>query len=408
MRQTKKICVIGLGYIGLPTSALLANSGYYVAGVDVKDSTINTVNQGKVHIVEPGLEGLVSDAVTAGNLKAFYIPQPSDVYIICVPTPFYDNGATPKPDISYVLDATKTIAPLVKANDLIILESTSPVGTTELVAQELSKSGVDISEIFISYCPERVLPGNIVIELRNNDRIVGGINEESTKAAAEFYREFVHGNVLETNSRTAEMCKLTENSFRDVNIAFANELSLICAQEGINTWELVRLANHHPRVNILHPGIGVGGHCIAVDPWFIIHRCPNFSNLIRAAREVNLRKTHWVINQIKIKVADFNAAGANKPKIACLGLTFKPNVDDMRESPALEIATRLSEQGYDLMAVEPNVDQNGLAFCLVDVQRAIDEADILVALVKHKQFTTSNILRKLNGRSVLDFCGMLN
>ena len=404
MRYKKKVCVIGLGYIGLPTSALLANSGYYVAGVDVKDSTINTVNHGKVHIVEPGLEGLVSDAVTAGNLKAFYTPQPSDVYIICVPTPFHDNGATPKPDISYVLDATKTIAPLVKANDLIILESTSPVGTTELVAKELSKNGVDISQIFISYCPERVLPGNIVIELRNNDRIVGGINEKSTKAAANFYREFVHGNVLETNSRTAEMCKLTENSFRDVNIAFANELSLICAQEGIDTWELVRLANHHPRVNILQPGIGVGGHCIAVDPWFIIHRRPDYSNLIRAAREVNLQKTQWVINQIKIKVADFNAAGVSRPKIACLGLTFKPDVDDLRESPALEIANTLSEQGYNLFAVDPNVKQHDVSFELTEIQYAVDEADIIVALVRHKAFTAPDVQQKLQQCVIVDFC----
>ena len=407
MRYKKKVCVIGLGYIGLPTSALLASNGYYVAGVDVKDSTINIVNQGKVHIVEPGLERLVSDAVTAGNLKAFYTPQPSDVYIICVPTPFHDNGANPKPDISYVLDSTKTIAPLVKANDIIILESTSPVGTTELVSKELSKNYVDISQIFISYCPERVLPGNIVTELRNNDRIVGGINEKSTKAAANFYREFVHGNVLETNSRTAEMCKLTENSFRDVNIAFANELSLICAQEGIDTWELVRLANHHPRVNILQPGIGVGGHCIAVDPWFIIHRRPDLSNLIRAAREVNLRKTQWVINQIKIKIADFNAAGVNRPKIACLGLTFKPDVDDLRESPAMIVASSLAEQGYDVAAVDPNVHQQEVAFDLVDIQCAIEEADMLVVLVKHKQFNVPSAKQKLQECGALDFCGLL-
>ncbi|MFK5951135.1 MAG: UDP-N-acetyl-D-mannosamine dehydrogenase, partial [Methylococcales bacterium] len=322
----KKICVIGLGYIGLPTASLLGTKGFSVHGVDVSEHVVDTINKGKIHIVEPDLDIMVKSAVNAGNLKAGLEPIEADVFIIAVPTPFKGDY---EPDLSYVESATKMISPFVKPGDLVILESTSPVGTTdEVVAKILTADGHDTEkEVFVAHCPERVLPGRILIELVENDRIVGGVNALATEKAVEFYNTFVRGEVLSTDSRTAEMAKLTENSSRDVSIAFANELSLICDDEGINVWELISLANRHPRVNILNPGPGVGGHCIAVDPWFIVARSPEHAKLIKTARLVNDAKPDWVIEKVKSRAEKFK-----HPVIGCLGLAFKADVDDLRES----------------------------------------------------------------------------
>jgi UDP-N-acetyl-D-mannosaminuronic acid dehydrogenase len=325
--------------------------------------------------------------VSAGRLKAFTTPQAGDVYMICVPTPFHEGDGIPQPNIDYVLAATRSIAGFVKPGDLVILESTSPVGTTQQMAEVLKTEGVDVSQIQMAYCPERVLPGKIMTELVENDRVVGGLTPEATQAVSAFYRTFVRGGVLETDAKTAEMCKLTENSFRDVNIAFANELSLICAKEGINVWNLIQLANRHPRVNILQPGAGVGGHCIAVDPWFIVARDPENARLIRTAREVNNHKTVWAIDQIKIAVADASARTGCKPRVACLGLAFKPDIDDLRESPAVHIANALLTQGYDVVTVEPNIESHD-RFTLVTLEDAFKTADVLAVLVKHRSIQT--------------------
>jgi len=403
--KNKTICVVGLGYIGLPTAALLASNGHQVFGVDVSTHAVETINQGLIHIIEPDLDAYVRSAVTAGRLKAFTSPQAGDVYMICVPTPFHESDAIPKPNIDFVLAATRSIANYVKAGDMVILESTSPVGTTQRMAEVLSEAGVDLSSIYIAYCPERVLPGKIMTELVENDRVVGGLTPEATLKVSSFYRTFVRGAVLETNAKTAEMCKLTENSFRDVNIAFANELSLICAKDGINVWDLISLANRHPRVNILQPGAGVGGHCIAVDPWFIVARDPENAQIIRAAREVNNRKTDWVIDQIKTVAADFALKTGFKPKIACLGLAFKPDIDDLRESPAVHIAQVLLSQGYDLVAVEPNM-QDDNRFKLIDLDGALKSADVVAILVRHKQFISAAKAGQFARAGVVDFCGL--
>lgn len=405
--NTKTVCVVGLGYIGLPTAALLASNGYQVVGVDLNTQAVETINQGRIHIVEPDLDAFVRSAVSAGRLKAFTTPQAGDVYMICVPTPFHEGEGIPQPNIDYVLAATRSIARFVKPGDLVILESTSPVGTTAQMAELLKTEGVDISQIHMAYCPERVLPGKIMTELVENDRVVGGLTPEATAAVAGFYRTFVRGGVLETAAKTAEMCKLTENSFRDVNIAFANELSLICAKEGINVWNLIQLANRHPRVNILQPGAGVGGHCIAVDPWFIVARDEENSRLIRTAREVNNYKTVWAIDQIKIAVADASARTGHKPKVACLGLAFKPDIDDLRESPALHIAEALVSQGYDVVAVEPNIDSHD-RFTLVTLEAALKSADVLAVLVKHKGFLEASVKSALVEHGALDFCGVMS
>jgi UDP-N-acetyl-D-mannosaminuronic acid dehydrogenase len=402
----KTVCVVGLGYIGLPTAALLASNGYQVVGVDISTHAVETINQGRIHIVEPDLDAFVRSAVSAGRLKAFTTAQAGDVYMICVPTPFHDGEGIPLPNIDYVLAATRSIAEFVKPGDLVILESTSPVGTTQQMAEVLKTEGVDVGQIHMAYCPERVLPGKIMTELVENDRVVGGLTPAATAAVAGFYRTFVRGEVLETDAKTAEMCKLTENSFRDVNIAFANELSLICAKEGINVWNLIQLANRHPRVNILQPGAGVGGHCIAVDPWFIVARDVENSRLIRTAREVNNYKTVWAIDQIKIAVADASARTGRKPKVACLGLAFKPDIDDLRESPALHIAEALLTQGYDMVAVEPNIDSHE-NFTLLALEDALKTADVFALLVKHRGFLDESVKMALNERSVLDFCGVL-
>ena len=403
--KNKTICVVGLGYIGLPTAALLASNGYQVIGVDVSTHAVETINQGLIHIVEPDLDAYVRSAVTAGRLRAFTGPQSGDIYMICVPTPFHEGEGIPQPNIDFVLAATRSIASHVKVGDIVILESTSPVGTTQKIAEVLSEAGVDIATIYIAYCPERVLPGKIMTELVENDRVVGGLTPEATQQVSGFYRTFIRGAVLETDAKTAEMCKLTENSFRDVNIAFANELSLICAKDGINVWDLIQLANRHPRVNILQPGAGVGGHCIAVDPWFIVARDPANARIIRSAREVNNHKTNWVIDQIKIAAADATTKTGRKAKIACLGLAFKPNIDDLRESPAVHIAQALLCEGYDLVAVEPNIQQDN-RFILIELDEALKSADVLAVLVKHRQFVEAAKIGQFVRVGVIDFCGL--
>ncbi len=374
------VCVIGLGYIGLPTASLLGTKGFKVFGVDTSEHVVNTINQGKIHIVEPDLDILVKSAVQSGNLKAGLQPQEADVFILAVPTPFKDDHI---PDLSYVEAATRVIAPFVKPGNIVILESTSPVGTTDdIVAKILSEEGHDVGrDVYVAHCPERVLPGRILTELVENDRIVGGINEISTEKVIEFYRAFVRGEILATDAKTAELSKLSENSFRDVNIAFANELSLICDQENINVWELIKLANRHPRVNILQPGPGVGGHCIAVDPWFIVARSPDQARLIRTAREVNDAKPHWVIEKVKVSADKFK-----NPVIGCLGLAFKADVDDLRESPALDIVKKIRKQDIgEVLVAEPNLTEHK-DFTLLPYQEVIKRSDIVLLLVDHKPF----------------------
>ena len=401
----QKVCVIGLGYIGLPTAALLATHGYDVVGVDLNAHAVDTINQGRIHIVEPDLDAFVRAAVFAGKLKAHTTPQAGDIYMICVPTPFHEGQGIPQPNIDYVMKAAGSIASLLKKGDLVILESTSPVGTTQLISEELAKAGVDINEIHIAYCPERVLPGKIMTELVANDRVVGGLTVAATSAVASFYQSFVRGAVLETDAKTAEMCKLTENSFRDVNIAFANELSVICAKQGIDVWNLIALANRHPRVNILQPGAGVGGHCIAVDPWFIIARDPKNARLMRTAREVNNDKTQWVIEQIKLTALAAESRLGRKPKIACLGLAFKPDIDDLRESPAVQIALALEQSHFDIVAVEPNIETHG-GFKLLGLDVLFTQVDVIAVLVKHREFCEAGTRTKLAVFGALDFCGL--
>lgn len=396
-----KIVMLGLGYIGLPTAALIAKNKIKVLGVDVQQKVVDTINQGKIHIVEPDLDGLVKSVVNDGSLSASTEVEQADAFLIAVPTPFKGNHI---PDISYVESATNNIIPHLKEGDLFIIESTSPVGTTEKMANVIYSQRPELKDkIYIAYCPERVLPGNVIYELENNDRVIGGINKESTQKAIMFYRNFVKAELHPTNARTAEMVKLTENASRDVQIAFANELSLIAQKADINVWELIKLANRHPRVNILQPGTGVGGHCIAVDPWFIVADFEKEARIIKTAREINNYKTEWVIERIKNEVLNFKSAYNRNPKIACLGLAFKPNIDDLRESPAKYVVQNLSaDKNLDLLIAEPNVESSD-EFEIMDSNKAIKVADIVVFLVGHKEYKWIQVDKE---KIELDFCGV--
>ncbi|MDF2177318.1 UDP-N-acetyl-D-mannosamine dehydrogenase [Aliiglaciecola sp. CAU 1673] len=411
----KKVSVVGLGYIGLPTAAVIASRGIEVIGIDVSKKAVDTINQGKVHIVEPDLDMVVQAAVTMGKLRASLTPEPADAFMIAVPTPFKEGH---KPDLSYIESAAKAIAPVLEKGNLVILESTSPVGATEQLANWLQElrpdlqfpghSGQASPNMHIAHCPERVLPGRVLEELVSNDRIIGGMTDKCCERAMALYKTFVRGECIATNARTAEMAKLTENSFRDVNIAFANELSLICDDLKINVWELIALANRHPRVNILSPGPGVGGHCIAVDPWFIVDSAPEKARMIRTAREINDYKPHYVVEKVKAAADQFK-----RPIIACLGLAFKADIDDLRESPAMEITAHLATSNTgEILAVEPNIDtlpehlqQAGIE--LVSLQSALEKANVLVVLVDHKPFKalTSN---DINTKVVVDTRGLFS
>ena len=395
-------CFMGLGYIGLPTAIIAAKHGVKITGVDINQKVVYMTNQGKIHIVEPGLQALCEEVVKSGMLKASTAPGVSDAYFIVVPTPFKGNH---EPDISYVDNATRMVIPLLKKGDLFVIESTSPVGTTEKMAQVIFSERPELKgNISIAYCPERVLPGNVIYELVHNDRVIGGIDETSTAKAAEFYSHFVKGTLHKTNSKTAEMCKLTENSSRDSQIAFANELSIICDKAGINVWELIRLANKHPRVNILQPGCGVGGHCIAVDPYFISSEFPAESKMIATAREVNNYKAFWCAEKIQNAMLAFELNHHRKPKVAMMGLAFKPDIDDLRESPSKFIVTRVmqSNNNADILIVEPNIKSHNI-FKLTPYQEAYESADIIVFLTAHKQFKT---LEERSDKVILDFCGI--
>jgi UDP-N-acetyl-D-mannosaminuronic acid dehydrogenase len=397
-----EVVTIGLGYIGLPTSALIATYGTNVLGVDINQKVVDTINQGKIHIVEPELDKIVSAAVLKGNLKASITASTADVYLIVVPTPFKGNH---EPDISFIESATKGIIPLLKKGDLYIIESTSPIGTTKKMQEFIYASRPELKdEIYIAYCPERVLPGNVMHELVHNDRVVGGVNKISTQKAITFYSKYVKGELHATNALTAEMCKLVENSSRDVQIAFANELSLICDKADINVWELIDLANKHPRVNILKPGCGVGGHCIAVDPYFIVSDYPMESKIISTAREINNYKSFWCAEKIQNEKLKFELSHGRKPSVAVMGLSFKPNIDDLRESPATYIAQKVMQKSnnQDYYIVEPNIDSHPV-YKLTNYKDAIQKADIIAILVAHDEFKSIEIL---TNKVVLDFCGI--
>nr|WP_297782566.1 UDP-N-acetyl-D-mannosamine dehydrogenase [uncultured Allomuricauda sp.] len=398
-----KVTMMGLGYIGLPTAALIAGNGTKVNGVDVNPRVVDTINRGEVHIVEPDLDVAVSKAVSEGFLKASLEPKQADTYLIVVPTPFKEKN---EPDISYVEAATKAILPLLKEGDLYIIESTSPIGTTEKMRDLIFDQRPELTDkIHMAYCPERVLPGNVMYELVHNDRVIGGIDAESTEKAVAFYSAYVKGELHKTNARTAEMCKLVENSSRDVQIAFANELSLICDKADINVWELIKLANKHPRVNILQPGCGVGGHCIAVDPYFIVSDYPMESKIIGTAREINNYKSFWCAEKVQSEKLKFELENGYKPKVALMGLAFKPNIDDLRESPAKYIVQKVLQNvnNEEYFIVEPNIDSHNV-FKLTDYKTAFEEADIIVYLVAHNEF---NELPKNTKKRILDFCGVL-
>tara|TARA_B110001452_G_scaffold237757_1_gene217789 strand:- start:40 stop:1248 length:1209 start_codon:yes stop_codon:yes gene_type:complete len=402
MEKKPSVVMVGLGYIGLPTAALIASRGLHVTGVDVHQHVVDTINKGQIHIVEPDLDGLVHHVVHKSFLKATLTPETADVYLIAVPTPFKDNYV---PDVSYVLAAVSKITPTLEKGALVILESTSPVGTTRLIEKQIYKDRPELEgHIFIAYCPERVLPGNILYELKHNDRAIGGINKISTQKAIDFYKYFVVGTLHPTNAKTAEMVKLVENASRDNQIAFANELSIICDKAGINVWDMIALANKHPRVNILNPGTGVGGHCIAVDPWFIVSEFPEESGLIKKSRETNNYKTQWVLEKIKNKALGFKVENSRDAVIACMGLAFKPDIDDLRESPALLVAQSLKEASFTTLNVEPNLHESH-AIEITDTAHAIKSADIIVFLVSHSGFKS---LELPENKIVLDFCGVLN
>lgn len=397
-----KACFMGLGYIGLPTAIIAAKHGVQITGVDINPKVVEMTNQGKLHIIEPGMQELLQEVVGNGQLKASTTPEVCDAYFMVVPTPFKGNH---EPDISYVEAATRAVIPFLKEGDLYVIESTSPVGTTDKMTQLIYEQRPELKDkIYIAYCPERVLPGNVIYELVHNDRVIGGMNEASTDKAIEFYSQFVQGKLHRTNCKTAEMCKLTENSSRDVQIAFANELSLICDKAGINVWELINLANKHPRVNILQPGCGVGGHCIAVDPYFITADFPMESKIIATAREINNYKSFWCAEKVQNAMLKFELEHHRKPCVAMMGLAFKPNIDDLRESPAKYITTKVMQScnNANILVVEPNIDSHNV-FKLTPYQEAYEKADIVVMLVAHDPFKT---LPYREDKVILDFCGI--
>lgn len=398
-----KACFMGLGYIGLPTAIIAAKHGIQVHGVDINPKVVEKTNQGILHIIEPGMEELLQEVIANGKFHASTTPVESDAYFMVVPTPFKGDH---QPDVSYVESATRAVLPLLKEGDLYVIESTSPVGTTEMMANLIFTERPELKDkIYIAYCPERVLPGNVIYELVHNDRVIGGINTESTEKAIEFYSQFVTGQLHKTNSKTAEMCKLTENSSRDVQIAFANELSFICDKAGINVWELINLANKHPRVNILWPGCGVGGHCIAVDPYFITSEFPMESRMIGTARQVNNYKAFWCAEKVQNEMLRFELNNGRKPSVAMMGLAFKPDIDDLRESPAKHIVAKVMQScnNADIMVVEPNVESHNV-YKLTDYKEAFEKADIVVYLVSHTPFKA---LPKDSNKIILDFCGVV-
>lgn len=400
-----QVVTLGLGYIGLPTSALIAANNIAVHGVDISQKVVETINAGKIHIVEPELDIAVAKAVAAGSLRADTMAVAANVYLVVVPTPF--KGGSHEPDISYIQAATSSILPLLKEGDLYIIESTSPVGTTERMRDFIYTQRPELKgKLHIAYCPERVLPGNVMYELVHNDRVIGGVDEAATQKACEFYSQFVKGELHRTNARTAEMCKLTENSSRDVQIAFANELSLICDKADIDVWELIRLANKHPRVNILQPGSGVGGHCIAVDPYFITSEFPMESQIIGKAREINNYKAFWCAEKVRHAIRDFAVKHGKAPSVALMGLAFKPNIDDLRQSPAIYIAQKVLQEAGDesYFIVEPNVSEHAY-YKITDVHHALEQADIVAFLVAHNEFKQLEIPAE---KVVLDFCGVTN
>lgn len=399
-----KACFMGLGYIGLPTAIIAAKHGIEVIGVDINPTVVEKTNRGELHIVEPGLEDILKEVVASGHFKAAITPEVSDAYFMVVPTPFKGDH---QPDTSYVEAATRAVIPFLKAGDLYVVESTSPIGTTEAMAKIIFTERPELKDqIYIAYCPERVLPGNVIYELIHNDRVIGGINEASTKKAQEFYSKFVQGTLHSTNARTAEMCKLTENSSRDVQIAFANELSLICDRAGINVWELIELANKHPRVNILRPGCGVGGHCIAVDPYFITAMFPEESRIIADARAINNYKADWCTQKIINAILKFNLEHGREPVVAMMGMAFKPDIDDLRESPARNIINQVIAENVqaEILVVEPNVTSHP-QYTLTSTDEAAKRADILVMLTGHTPFKSIN---PTDGQQILDFCGVFN
>lgn len=398
--EKPKVIVIGLGYIGLPAAALIAKRKIKVVGVDVDQEIVDLINRGEVHIVEPELEGLVRNVVENGFLTATAEPSEGDVFLIAVQTPLKDGSI---PDISFVEKAIKMIIPLLREENLIIIESTIPIGTTNNITEMIYSKRPELREkIYVAYCPERVLPGQIIHELEFNDRVIGGIDCISAQRASDFYQKFVKSNLHKTDAITAEMCKLVENAYRDVNIAFSNELSIIAEKANIDVWDLINLANKHPRVNILKPGPGVGGHCIALDPWFIISDFKKESRLIRTAREVNTYKKNWVLNKIRKKISQFEATNGKKATIACMGLTYKSDINDLRESPSLNITERLVDEGIDVLAVEPNISKLD-RFNLINYEDAIARADIIVFLVAHREFKNISID---DNKIILDFCGI--
>lgn len=397
-----KACFMGLGYIGLPTAIIAAKHGVQITGVDINPKVVEMTNQGHLHIIEPGMEEMLQEVVKSGMLKASTTPEVSDAYFMVVPTPFKGNH---EPDVSYVEAATRAVIPFLKEGDLYVIESTSPVGTTDMMKDIIFAERPELKgKIYIAYCPERVLPGNVIYELVHNDRVIGGMDEASTDKAIEFYSQFVKGTLHRTNCKTAEMCKLTENSSRDVQIAFANELSIICDKAGINVWELINLANKHPRVNILQPGCGVGGHCIAVDPYFITADFPVESQLIAKAREINNYKSFYCAEKVKNAMLEFELKHHRKPCVAMMGLAFKPNIDDLRESPAKYIVTKVMQgcNNANILVVEPNITEHNV-FKLTDYREAYDRADIVVMLVAHDPFKT---LPWSDDKVILDFCGI--